>query len=65
MAEFFDPRISLGNLLQLVVLLIALGAGWGRLSSRLAVLETRVEAMWKSWVRRTATGGHEDDTYGG
>lgn len=41
----FDPSISLGNVLTLLGAIVTLTIAWGKLGSRLALLEFRVVAI--------------------
>ena len=43
----YNPEISLGAILQLVGIVITLVVVYTQIVSRLARLETKVDAMWK------------------
>ena len=43
----YDPTVSLGTLLQLGGMIVTLIIVWTQIVTRLARLETKVDAMWK------------------
>lgn len=47
----YDPTVTLGALIQLVVFFVAI-AGWcARIEARFATLETKVDALWARATR--------------
>jgi hypothetical protein len=42
----FDGTISLGTVIHLVVLLLALGSAWTAMNSRMSALEAKVSIMY-------------------
>lgn len=50
----FDMTITLGNILQAGAMLLAVFASYVRLSNRLAVLEMRVDALWRVFMHDRA-----------
>ena len=51
----FNPSISLGDITQVIVILIALMT----LVHRMAVMETKVDTMWRYWVKKVREEEHE------
>jgi hypothetical protein len=47
----FDSTVSLGNLLTIVATAIAVWGGYVRIRERLAILETKVDALWPTRPR--------------
>lgn len=50
----YDPSISLGNVLQIIVLLAAMAAGFGSLRERIAAVELKIEPIWNDYLYRHA-----------
>jgi len=50
----FDPSISLGAVLQLVVMLMALAAGFTSLRERLTAIEVQIAPLWREYIERHA-----------
>lgn len=62
----FDPSISLGNLVQIVVLIGGLFIGYTKFVKRLTVFEMRLQILWAQWKKDHGVNGGLDDTrYGG
>lgn len=45
----WDPTINLGTMLNTVLLLGALAGIYMKLSERVTVVETKLDAMWRWW----------------
>ena len=52
MTEWFEPKISLGTIVQLVVLVAAVFGFWWSLSAKLTRLEIKVDLMWDRFRQR-------------
>ena len=50
----FDASISLGNVLQLLVMLAALATGFASLRERLAQIEVKLAPLWHEYIERHA-----------
>ena len=48
----YDPTVSLGAILQLIGIVITLLVVYTQIISRLARLETKVDALWTSFMNR-------------
>ena len=48
----YDPSISLGTILELAGILVTLLVVYTQIISRLARLETKVDALWTSFMQR-------------
>ena len=46
----FERRISTGDILQVIVILLALWGVSSRQSERMSAVETKVDAMWLAWT---------------
>lgn len=44
----YDPKVSLGSILTAIPLVLALGAGWTSMNSRVSVVEAHQEALTQS-----------------
>ena len=51
----FDPTITLGNIVGIVLLVLAIVGGCTRIEQRFTILETKVDAMWTNWVKDRAS----------
>lgn len=51
----FDPTVTLGNLLTIGAFLLSLVAAWAsfraRIEARLAVIEVKLDTIWRAWVQ--------------
>lgn len=50
----FDLTITLGNVLQTVVILLAIIAGYVRLREQLVAIQTKIEPLWDEYTDRAA-----------
>lgn len=48
----FDLTITLGNILQTVIILLAIAAGYIKLRERLVTIETKIEPLWTEYTAR-------------
>lgn len=48
----FDNTITLGAILQLITVLLAMWAATVRLENRIAAIETKLDPLWADFVRR-------------
>jgi hypothetical protein len=54
-----DRTVSLGHVLQVVVLLLGLWAATVRLESRITALETKIDPVWQWFTSGRAAAGVE------
>ena len=52
----FEWTFTAGNVIELVITLGSIIGGYIRISNRIVVMETKVEAMWKVYERRMNVG---------
>lgn len=48
----FDNTISMGNILQVITLLLALWGLGTKIEARLTMLETKIEPLWHDYTDR-------------
>ena len=48
-----EPTVSIGDVISLITLLVALAAGFSSVRERIGTLEAKVEPMWRSFVGGT------------
>lgn len=56
---------TIRTLVAVASILVAAFGFWWNLSGRLTRIETKVDLMWRSWVRRAVGGGSPDDGQAG
>lgn len=57
----FDGTVTLGNLLTLAGMLLALIAGYSRIMARIEIIESRVHDLWDDYKDRRRRRLGEDD----
>ena len=55
----YDPSISLGNVIQILVLLAAMATGFGSLRERIAAVELMIRPLWSDFLDRRAPAPRE------
>ena len=53
MSITFDPSISLGSIITVIVFLITVMGAAMNFSARLTKIELKVDTMWKAWLAET------------
>jgi hypothetical protein len=59
-AMSMDMSIRLGDVIQIAVIVSGLFIGYGKLETRLAVLEAKIEPLWRALERRQSDRRHPE-----